>query len=166
MDLVDEQDVVFVEIGQQGRQILGLFDGRAGGLAEGDAHFVCDDGCQGGLAQAGRAVEDHVVQRLVAPLGALNENGQVPLDLLLADVFGQGPGTQTALSVVVRQQIGGQKGLLVAPVAFLPGFRPVVVAEIDAHCFTLPFRTSRMICSTVRASVSMVRRAAVISLGV
>ena len=64
MDLVHKENVVFAEIRQQGRQIAGLFDGRAGGDADVDSHLGGDDARQRGLAQARRAVEQHMVQRL------------------------------------------------------------------------------------------------------
>jgi hypothetical protein len=37
MDLVDEQHVVRLQVGQQRREVAGLFDHRAGGLAQADA---------------------------------------------------------------------------------------------------------------------------------
>ena len=87
MDLIHEQDIVFRQIGEQGRQIAGLFDGRAGGDADVDPHLVGNDVGEGGLTQAGRAVEQHVVQRLVPHFGSLDKDLQVALGLGLADVF-------------------------------------------------------------------------------
>ena len=46
-----------------------------------------DDVGQGGLAQAGRPVEQHVVGRLLAHVGRGQQDGQVLLDLGLADVL-------------------------------------------------------------------------------
>ena len=87
MDLIHEQDVVLRQIGEQGGQIAGLFNGRTGGDADVDPHLVGDDVGQGGLAQTRRAVEQHVVQGLIAHLGGLDKDLQVALGLLLADVF-------------------------------------------------------------------------------
>ena len=64
MDLVHKEDVPLVEVRQQRRQIPGLLDGRARGDADARPHLLGDDPGQRGLAQAGRAVEQHVVQGL------------------------------------------------------------------------------------------------------
>jgi hypothetical protein len=45
MDLVDEEHVVGLEVGQQRRQVLGLFEHRAGGLAQVHAQFVAATMC-------------------------------------------------------------------------------------------------------------------------
>ena len=110
MDLIDEENVALAQIGQQSGQITGLFDGRAGGNADVDAHFVGDDACQSGLAQTGRAIEQNVVQRLIAALCRLNVDGEVFLDLFLAVVFAQTPGPQAHLSVVSGGEAGGHDG--------------------------------------------------------
>ena len=44
-------------------------DGRAGGEAQADAHLGGDDAGERGFAEAGRAVEQDVVELLVARLG-------------------------------------------------------------------------------------------------
>jgi hypothetical protein len=66
VDLVDEQHVVRFEVGQQRGQVAGALQHRAGGLAQIDAHLGGDDVRQGGLAQARRAEQQHVVERLAA----------------------------------------------------------------------------------------------------
>ena len=131
MDLIHEQDVVLVEIGQQRRQIAGLFNGRAGGDADVDAHLLGDDAGQRGLAQARRAVEQHMVQRLRAAAGGLDEDGEVLLGLLLSDVLLQCAGTQGRFAGVLVQKRFGDDRLLID-----------VRAEVDAHAVpspTLPF---------------------------
>jgi hypothetical protein len=71
VDFVDEQHVVRFEVGQDGGQVAGALEHRAGGLAQVDAHFGGDDVGQRGLAQARRAEEQHVVERLAALAGGL-----------------------------------------------------------------------------------------------
>ena len=66
VDLVDEQDVALFEIGEQRGEVAGLGDHRPGGGAEIDAELARDDLRQRGLAEAGRADEQHVVERLAA----------------------------------------------------------------------------------------------------
>jgi hypothetical protein len=63
VDLVDEQDVVRFEVGQQRRQVARTLQHRAGGLAQVDAHLARDDVGQRGLAQARRAEQQRVVER-------------------------------------------------------------------------------------------------------
>jgi len=46
-------------------------------LLEADVEFVGDDGGQGGLAQAGRAEEKDVVQRLAAGFGGFKGDGEL-----------------------------------------------------------------------------------------
>ena len=162
MDLVHKENVVFAEIGQQRRQIAGLFNGRAGGDADVDAHLGGDDARQRGLAQTRRAVEQHMVQRLRPPPGGLDKDGEILLGLGLADVLRQCMGAQAHLRIVLRQQRLGYQRLLVD-----------IGAEINAHTsppfscfschFTIFFSACRMISSSGRASISMPFRAVLIS---
>ena len=52
MDLVDEQDVAVLQIGEQSGKIARLGDHRPGGGAKADAHFPGDDLRQRRLAQS------------------------------------------------------------------------------------------------------------------
>ena len=69
-------------------------DHRTGGGAEADAELARDDLRQRGLAEAGRAVEQHVVQRLAAAARRLDEDGEVFAQRLLADELGERQRTQ------------------------------------------------------------------------
>ena len=62
VDLIHKENIILVQVGQQRRQIAGLFDGRAGSDADIDAHLGGDNARQRGLAQARRAVQQHVIQ--------------------------------------------------------------------------------------------------------
>jgi hypothetical protein len=64
VDLVDEEHVVALEVGQDRRQVLGFFEHRSRGLAQVHAEFVGNDVAERGLAQARRAEQQHMVQRL------------------------------------------------------------------------------------------------------
>jgi hypothetical protein len=66
MDLIDEEDVVGLQVGQDGRKVAGAFEGRPRGHPEVDALLDRDDPGQGGLSQAWRAREQNVVQRPLA----------------------------------------------------------------------------------------------------
>ena len=135
MDLVHEKDVVLVEVRQQRRQVPGFLNGRAGGDAHIDPHLVGDDAGEGGLAQARRAVEQDVVQRLRAHFRRLDEDLQVPLGLLLPDVLPEGLRAQGVLPLVLTGQRRGDKGLLGLD----------VFGKIDAH--GVPFFCERMLGS-------------------
>jgi hypothetical protein len=74
MDFVDEQHIAFFEIGQQRREIAGLRDHRAGRRAEADAQFARHDLRQRGLAEAGRADEQHMIERLAALARGIDED--------------------------------------------------------------------------------------------
>ena len=66
MDLVDEQHVARLQVGQDRGQIAGPGDHRARGRPKADTQFVRDDLRQRGLAQARRTEEQRVVQGLAA----------------------------------------------------------------------------------------------------
>jgi hypothetical protein len=89
VDFVDEQHIVRFQIGQQRRQIAGALQHRAGGLAQIDAHLARNDVRQRGLAQAGRAEQQHMIERFPRFFAAVDEDFQLFADLRLADILGQ-----------------------------------------------------------------------------
>ena len=99
MDLVDEQHVARLEVGEQRGKVAGALQHRTGGLAQVHAHLPRDDVRERGLAQARRAEQQHVVERLAAAARRLDEDFQLLADLHLPDVLGQGRGSQRALGV-------------------------------------------------------------------
>ena len=110
MDLVNKENIPGVQVGQQRRQISGLFNGRAGGDADIDPHLVGDDPRQGGFAQTGRAVKERVIQRLIPPAGGFNVDGQIALGLFLAGVIGKELRPQTDFPRVLGREGGGHNG--------------------------------------------------------
>ena len=102
VDLVDEQDVAFVERGEDRGEVPGPLDGRARGVADVDPELAGDDRREGRLAEAGRAVQEDVVGRLSPALRRLEQHRQVGLDLALADVFVERSRPQRALDDAVR----------------------------------------------------------------
>ena len=66
MDLVDEQHVARLQVGEQRGEIAGPLEHRTGGLAQVHAELVRDDVRERGLAQPGRPEDQHVVERLAA----------------------------------------------------------------------------------------------------
>ena len=98
MDLIDEKYIVALQVGQESGQVFGLFQHRAAGLAQVHAQLGGDDVAQCGLAQTGRAKEQHMVQRLFAHFGGTDENLQLLAHLDLADIFVQQLGAQGAFN--------------------------------------------------------------------
>ena len=64
VDLVDEQHVARLQVGQQRGEIAGALDDRPRGGAEADPQLAGDDLRQRRLAEPGRPEEQHVVERL------------------------------------------------------------------------------------------------------
>ena len=85
VDLVDEQHVAVFEIGEQRGEVAGLGDDRTGGRAEIDAELARHDLRQRRLAEARRTDEQHMVERLAAALGRLDEDLEVGARRRLAD---------------------------------------------------------------------------------
>ena len=70
VDLVDEEDVAVVEVGEDRGEVAGPLERRAADvMCKPDAHLGGDDAGERGLAQPGRAGEQQVVERLAALRG-------------------------------------------------------------------------------------------------
>jgi len=111
VDLIDEQHVILFQVGQDSGQIAGPFDCRPGGDADVDAKLVGDDMRQGSLAQAGRAVQQGMIQRFLALLGRIDQDGQVFDDLLLPDNFVQVVWAQGGIAAIIRMGLGAAQPL-------------------------------------------------------
>ncbi len=112
VNLVDEQDVAILEIGEQRGEIARLGDHRAGRGAETDTHFLGDDLRQRGLAQPRRAEEQHMIERIPALAGSVDEHAQVIARRTLADEFVERLGAQRRVDVL-RAAGGGEDAVRV-----------------------------------------------------
>ena len=75
-------------------EIAGLLERRARrSMRMARAHLVGDDVGERGLAEAGRAEEEDVIERLAALARGRDGDLEVRLDLLLADVLLEATGT-------------------------------------------------------------------------
>ena len=99
MDLVDEEDIVLIEVGQDPHQIPATLDGRTRRGHQIRAHLVGDHAGEGGLAEAGRPVEQDVIHALPASPGGLHGHAQARHRLLLADVLGERLRAELALEL-------------------------------------------------------------------
>ena len=101
VNLVDEQHIVLLEVREDRRHVARSLDGGARRDADVHPHLRRDDVGERRLAQAGRPVEQHVVQRLLPLSCRQYADPKVVLNLLLADVLLQRPRTQGRLGVGV-----------------------------------------------------------------
>src|SRR5206468_32482 len=85
VDLVDEEDGSRLQRREEGRDVALSLERRARGLCEGHAELGGDDLGERGLAEAGRAGEEDVVERLAAAACGLDEDRELLHDLGLAD---------------------------------------------------------------------------------
>ena len=99
VDLVDEEDVLLAEVGQDAHQVGAALDRRAGRRHQGGAHLVGEDSGECRLAESGRTVEEHVIHALLPHLGRVHRDFQTRDRLLLADVLLEGAGTKLALEL-------------------------------------------------------------------
>jgi hypothetical protein len=89
VNLVDEQHVARLEIGQQRREVARALEHRPRGLAQVHLQLVGDDVRERGLAEARRPEDQHVIERLAAIARRLDEDIHLRLDVGLADVVGE-----------------------------------------------------------------------------
>jgi len=85
--LVDEQDVARAQVGEDGRQVARPLDRRAGRHLEPYAHLVAEGMSERRFAESGRAVEQHVVQRLLAGARRVDQDPEVLPQAILAQHF-------------------------------------------------------------------------------
>ena len=89
MDLIDKQHIVRFQIGQQRGQVARTFQHRAGRLPHIHLQFVTNNIGQRGLAQPGRAKQQHMIQRLLAIARRTDEDLHLLAHHLLAHIVGQ-----------------------------------------------------------------------------
>ena len=85
MDLVDEEHRAGLERGQERRDVALALERGPGRLHERDAELGRDDLRQRRLAEAGRAGEQDVIERLPAAGGGLDRDRELVFDRSLAD---------------------------------------------------------------------------------
>ena len=89
MDLVDKQDVTFLEVGEHGSQVSGLFQYRAGRRLDRDTHLIGNDVGQSGFTKPGRAENQHMIQRFLAAPGSGDKNLHLFAYRRLAHILGK-----------------------------------------------------------------------------
>jgi hypothetical protein len=110
VDFVDEEDLALGEVGQDRREIARLLQHRARGRLDGRAQLGRNHVRQRRLAEPGRAVQQHVIERLAATPRSGDGDLQVLPHVRLADVLGERarPETRLVRNVLVRSRAGDQ----------------------------------------------------------
>ncbi len=137
MNLVHEEHVARLEIGQHGGKLRRALEHWPGSGLDGHAHLVGDDVCQRGLAETGRPEDERVIERFVSPAGRLDEDLHLLPDRALTDV--------------VVEPLRPQRPVEPALTAFLPGTDQPI--GLDAH----PLTSLRMaMCLSAARTISSV----------
>src|SRR5579859_87307 len=87
VNFVKEENFFFLERSEDGGQVAFALKERPRAGLDDDAQFVCNDLREGGFPEAGRAVEQDVIESLATAARCFNGDGDVFLDAPLADVF-------------------------------------------------------------------------------
>lgn len=146
MNLIDEQHVVGLEVGQHGRQVAGALENRPRGTLYRHAHFVGNDVGQRGLAQARRAEDQGVIERFTAATGGLDEQRHLFAHHRLADVLVQPQrADRTVLDFFTVAATGGDQTV---------GFDHLVI---------IPFKLRRISSSLLRPALSLIAAIALLA---
>ena len=144
MDLIDEQHVARLQIGQDRRQVAGPLQHRTGGLAQVDAQLGGDDVRQRGLAQARRTEDQHVIERLGAHARRVDEDRQLRLD--------RAPGRCSRPA-----RAAGWPDRSASSARAAGGARPAARSSQRAHARTAPCSARRISSSVVSAGARRCR---------
>ena len=113
MNLVDEQHVARLEVGEHGREVAGTLEGRAGGHPEAGPDLIGEDSRQRGLSQARRTGEEHVVDGFAAFASRLDENAEPLLECRLSDELVHATGAKRdVVRLLLGEHLGGEQALL------------------------------------------------------
>ncbi len=107
MDLVDEQDVVRLQVGQDRGQVAGARDDRTRGGTKADPHLARHDLRQRRLAEPRGTVQEHVIERLAAAARGINEDPQVLAQRALADELVEASRPERQLGGIALVEFGG-----------------------------------------------------------
>ncbi|MNC18700.1 hypothetical protein D3C75_666070 [compost metagenome] len=95
VNLVNEQHIALLQIGQQRGQIAGPLNGRTGCCPQVHTQLIGDNIRESRFPQPWRPIQQHMVQRFTAHFGCFYINFQILFNLVLSDIFPQIAGTQT-----------------------------------------------------------------------
>src|ERR1041385_2381109 len=101
MNLVDEEHVTFLKVGQQRCDVAGFLDRRTGRGFQLGAHFVRDDVGERRLTQTWWSSEQHVIECFAASARGFHVNAQVLFYLTLSDVLFDASGAQRQIELTI-----------------------------------------------------------------
>src|SRR4029077_14779573 len=101
MDFVEEEDFLRFKGSEDGGEVALAFEEGAGAGLDGDGKLVGDDLRERGLAEAGGAVEEHVVESFVAAAGGFDGDLDIYFNALLADVFVEALGANAGFDAPI-----------------------------------------------------------------
>ena len=87
MNLIDKEDITWLQIIENGHQITSLFNDRTRSLLDIHTEFVGDDKGHSRLSQTWRTKKESMVQRLIPQFSRFDKNLQLILNLILTDIF-------------------------------------------------------------------------------
>ncbi len=151
VDLVDEEDVVGLEVGEDGGEVAGALQHRPRGLLQVHAHLARDDVRERGLAEARRAEEEHVVERLLAVPRRGDEDLELLADLRLPDVLGELARAQRPFLALLHRRGG-------VPGDEAVGFDHQGASDLFTGPATDRFRGRRVATDAASASLDALRR--------
>src|SRR6266481_8180721 len=152
MNLVEEEDFLFLQRSEDGGEVAFAFKERPGAGLDDDAKLIGDDLRESGFPEAGRPIEQHVVEGFAAAARGFDRNGDVFLDPFLADVFGERFGAHAGVKarVVIKRSAAddalGSMSIVACHCFFLTEFRHI-------FCWLTCYWNSRPIPLHFRAGV-------------
>src|SRR5258707_3916375 len=131
MNFIEEEDFLFLQRSEDGGEFAFAFKERPGAGLDDHAKLIGDDLRESGFPEAGRPIEQHVVEGLAAAARGFDRNGDVFLDPFLADVFGERFGAHAGVKarVVVKRSTAddalGSMSIMACHCFFLTEFRHI-----------------------------------------
>src|SRR6202000_2299944 len=101
MNLIDEQHITRLQVGENRGDIGRALQHRAGGLAQAHSQLAGEDVGQGGFSQTRRSEDQHVIERLAPLSRSSDEDLELCLYGGLPDVLTEASGADSALDNLV-----------------------------------------------------------------
>ena len=101
VNFVEKENLFGFEGSENRGEVAFAFEERAGAGLDGNIQFVGDNLREGGFAEAGRTVEENVIESFAAVAGRFQSDGDVFFDALLADVFVEALGANAGVDARV-----------------------------------------------------------------
>ena len=101
MDLVNEQHISRLQVGQDRGEVTLSLEHGAGCLTQIHAKFGGEDVGEGGLTEAGRPEDEHMIERLTAAACGIDEDPELLLDGRLTHIVRKAPRAYGAIKCLV-----------------------------------------------------------------